>query len=123
MGVPKRKMSKMKKRQRIAANSYEGVQANFCKNCGEPTTADPTEIRMLGLDDKFLSQAKLMKGRGCSVCGGTGYKGRVGIYEIFMLTDEMQDPEEATRNGFTPISTSRVTALGASLVCSVENTR
>ena len=29
-------MSKMKKRQRIAANSYEGVQANFCKNCGEP---------------------------------------------------------------------------------------
>ena len=29
MGVPKRKMSKMKKRQRIAANSYEGVQANF----------------------------------------------------------------------------------------------
>ena len=34
MGVPKRKMSKMKKRQRIAANSYEGVQANFCKNCG-----------------------------------------------------------------------------------------
>ena len=62
-----------------------------CKNCGEPTTADPTEIRMLGLDDKFLSQAKLMKGRGCGVCGGTGYKGRVGIYEIFMLTDEMQD--------------------------------
>ncbi|HBJ95548.1 MAG TPA: type II secretion system protein E, partial [Lentisphaeria bacterium] len=56
-----------------------------------PTTADPTEIRMLGLDDKFLSQAKLMKGRGCDVCGGTGYKGRVGIYEIFMLTDEMQD--------------------------------
>ena len=36
MGVPKRKMSKMKKRQRIAANSYEGVQGNFCKNCGEP---------------------------------------------------------------------------------------
>ncbi|MEI3039052.1 MAG: 50S ribosomal protein L32 [Victivallales bacterium] len=36
MGVPKRKMSKMKKRQRIAANSYEGVQANFCANCGEP---------------------------------------------------------------------------------------
>lgn len=29
-------MSKMKKRQRIAANSYEGVQANFCANCGEP---------------------------------------------------------------------------------------
>ena len=36
MGVPKRTMSKMKKRQRIAANSYAGVQANFCASCGEP---------------------------------------------------------------------------------------
>jgi hypothetical protein len=31
--------------------------------------------------------------------------------------------EEATRKGFTPMSIKRVTALGASLVCSVENTR
>ena len=36
MAVPKRKQSKMKKRQRRAANAYEGVQANFCKNCGKP---------------------------------------------------------------------------------------
>ena len=38
MAVPKRKQSKMKKRQRQAANSYEGVQATFCKNCGEPAS-------------------------------------------------------------------------------------
>lgn len=36
MGVPKRKKSKMKRRQRQAANRYEGVQATFCPNCGEP---------------------------------------------------------------------------------------
>ena len=36
MGVPKRKQSKMKVRQRKAANSYEGVQASFCPQCGEP---------------------------------------------------------------------------------------
>ena len=36
MAVPKRKMSKMKRRQRQAANAYEGVQANFCPQCGEP---------------------------------------------------------------------------------------
>lgn len=36
MGVPKRKQSKMKSRQRRAANRFEGVQANFCKNCGAP---------------------------------------------------------------------------------------
>ena len=36
MGVPKRKMSKMKRRQRQATNAYQGVEANFCKSCGEP---------------------------------------------------------------------------------------
>lgn len=38
MAVPKRKMSRMKKRQRKAANRYEGVQANFCTNCSSPVT-------------------------------------------------------------------------------------
>lgn len=36
MAVPKRKTSRMKKRQRKAANRYEGVQANFCTNCSAP---------------------------------------------------------------------------------------
>lgn len=36
MAVPKRKVSKMKRRQRQAANRYEGVQASFCKKCGKP---------------------------------------------------------------------------------------
>lgn len=36
MGVPKRKTSKMKRRQRQAANRYQGVQATFCKACGKP---------------------------------------------------------------------------------------
>ena len=36
MGVPKRKVSKMKKRQRMAANAFGGIQATFCANCGEP---------------------------------------------------------------------------------------
>ncbi len=36
MAVPKRKMSKMKKRMRKAANRYEGVQVTFCTNCQAP---------------------------------------------------------------------------------------
>lgn len=36
MAVPKRKTSRMKRRQRKAANRYEGVQANFCTNCQAP---------------------------------------------------------------------------------------
>ena len=36
MAVPKRKTSKMKRRQRQAANRYDGVQANYCTACGAP---------------------------------------------------------------------------------------
>ena len=80
----------------LVASSVRAVMAQrllrrVCKNCAAHTTATPDEIRMLGLDDKFLSQATLMKGTGCPACGGTGYKGRVGIYEIFMIGEEIQD--------------------------------
>lgn len=37
MAVPKRKTSKMKKRQRQAANRYAGVQATYCTSCGAPS--------------------------------------------------------------------------------------
>ncbi|MBO7327233.1 MAG: 50S ribosomal protein L32, partial [Lentisphaeria bacterium] len=37
MAMPKRKVSKMKRRQRQAHNRYQGVQADFCTNCGEPS--------------------------------------------------------------------------------------
>lgn len=36
MAVPKRKTSRMKRRQRKAANRYEGVQATYCANCSAP---------------------------------------------------------------------------------------
>ncbi len=36
MAVPKRKVSKMKKRMRKAANRYQGVEANFCTACKAP---------------------------------------------------------------------------------------
>ncbi|MCQ2380648.1 MAG: 50S ribosomal protein L32 [Victivallaceae bacterium] len=36
MAVPKRKSSRMQRRQRKAANRYEGVQATYCKECGAP---------------------------------------------------------------------------------------
>ena len=38
----------------------------------------------------YLDSANLVHGRGCPACGGTGYKGRMGIYEIFLITEDMQ---------------------------------
>ena len=37
-----------------------------------------------------MDTATLLKGRGCPACGKTGYKGRLGIYEIFLVGEEIQ---------------------------------
>ena len=62
----------------------------ICKHCKKPYTPQPHEIRALGLSEDFLADSTFMKGEGCSVCGNSGYKGRFGVYEIFMLSEEIQ---------------------------------
>lgn len=79
----------------LVASSVRAVMAQrllrrVCKNCAEPTEPTPDEIRMLELTPEFIKTANLMKGRGCEKCGGSGYKGRLGIYEIFTVNDHIQ---------------------------------
>ena len=38
-----------------------------------------------------LAGATFYKGRGCDVCNGTGYKGRIGLFEIMVFNDEIRD--------------------------------
>jgi general secretion pathway protein E/type IV pilus assembly protein PilB len=78
----------------LVASSVKAVMAQrlvrrICKNCPEPYQAEEAEIKALGLSDDFLHTAKLMKGRGCAQCGDKGYKGRMGVYEIFMVSQEI----------------------------------
>ena len=74
----------------VRAIMAQRLLRRVCKNCAEPTQASTEEIRLLHLDEKFLNTATLKRGRGCSVCGGSGYKGRVGIYEIFQVGEDIQ---------------------------------
>jgi general secretion pathway protein E/type IV pilus assembly protein PilB len=79
----------------LVASSVKAVMAQrlvrrICKNCAEPTEPNPEELRLLEADIKVFEGANLMKGKGCSACGDSGYKGRMGIYEIFMVTEELQ---------------------------------
>ena len=74
----------------VRAIMAQRLVRRVCKNCAEPVKPTREEIRLLKLKDKFLDTCTLMQGRGCSVCGGTGYKGRVGIYEIFQVGEDIQ---------------------------------
>ena len=78
----------------LVATALRAVMAQrllrrICPNCKAPYTPTATEIRMLGLSPDYLENHQFYKGKGCDRCGRTGYKGRIGIYEIFQITEDI----------------------------------
>ena len=80
----------------LVANSINLVAAQrlvrkVCDICKAP---DPVPIERLvdaGLPESELPNVKAMKGKGCDRCGGTGYKGRVGVFEIMEVTESLRE--------------------------------
>ena len=60
----------------------------ICKKCVAPYQPTEQEIRALGLTMDEVKSANLQKGRGCDNCNGSGHRGRMGIFEIFVVEDE-----------------------------------
>ncbi len=44
-----------------------------------------------GLDEVAIAEAGLMKGAGCPGCNGSGYSGRVGLYEVMVMTPQLRE--------------------------------
>jgi len=59
-----------------------------CRKCAQPYQATEPEMRALNLSPENLQTATMQKGRGCSDCSNTGFRGRMGIFEIFIIDDE-----------------------------------
>lgn len=79
----------------MVATSVQAVIAQrllrrVCESCSEPHTPTPQEIICMEMEDLTLEQwSGLRHGRGCSHCGGTGYYGRMGVYEMLEMNREM----------------------------------
>jgi type IV pilus assembly protein PilB len=63
----------------------------ICKACKEPIEPDKGMLSALNLDHEEYKDKLFYKGKGCPKCNGTGYKGRVGFYEIMFIDDEIRD--------------------------------
>jgi len=77
----------------LVASSTRGLMAQrlvrkVCRQCAAPALPSEAEMRTLGLDATNLQGASFQKGKGCSNCSNTGYRGRFGIFEIFVIDDE-----------------------------------
>ena len=60
----------------------------LCETCREPTTPDPSMLQALGVPGD-AGALNLFKAVGCDECGGTGYRGRVPLFEVMSMTDEI----------------------------------
>ena len=62
----------------------------ICQSCKHPVEMLQSEISALGIDPTQLEEAQIMKGAGCDKCKHTGYKGRMGIFEMFIIDDDVR---------------------------------
>jgi len=61
-----------------------------CANCKEPYVPTDAELEGLGITRERVAGRPFYKGRGCEICNGSGYKGRVGIFELLRITPKIQ---------------------------------
>ncbi len=80
----------------LIAASLEGVLGQrlvrrICTTCRTAFEPDQETIDKLGVDPIEIADKKFFFGKGCSDCGGSGYRGRQGLFELLLVTDALRD--------------------------------
>jgi type IV pilus assembly protein PilB len=80
----------------LVATSVNLIQAQrlirrTCKECKTEHPTPPEALIEVGFSAEESKKLKTYKGKGCSVCNLTGYKGRIGLYEVMEVTDEIRE--------------------------------
>ena len=78
----------------LVASSTRAIMAQrlvrkICERCKEQVASTEAELRLLG-GMAGDAHVQLYRGRGCADCNHTGYRGRIGIFEIFLINDEVR---------------------------------
>jgi type IV pilus assembly protein PilB len=81
----------------LVASSIQAVMAQrlirkICPECREPDpNPDRFKLKLLGFSEDELTGLTVYRGRGCQRCSGTGYHGRLGIFEMLQMNSEMRE--------------------------------
>jgi type IV pilus assembly protein PilB len=92
----------------------------LCADCKEPVDVPPQVLIDLGVPPEQVGRYNVKRGVGCQTCNNTGYKGRIAVYEIMVMSDELREfilngastlelKREAIRQGMKSL---RMSALG-----------
>ena len=61
-----------------------------CTECIAPYRPEPRVLDLLGLRQEDLADATPMRGRGCHLCGDSGFRGRLGVFEVLPITNAIR---------------------------------
>lgn len=80
----------------LVATSVNLVQAQrlirrICADCKEELSMPPEGLVEIGFSEEEASEIKAYHGQGCDKCNGTGYKGRIGLFEVMEVSDELRE--------------------------------
>ena len=80
----------------LVATSVNLIQAQrlirrVCKDCKSEHSMPPEALMEVGFTADDAKKLKTYKGKGCSTCNNTGYKGRIGLYEVMEVNDEIRE--------------------------------
>ncbi len=79
----------------LVASAVRAIMAQrlirkVCAKCRQPYTPSEYEMKTLKLNPDEMKNATIVRGTGCNECSRTGYRGRMGIYEIFQVNDDVR---------------------------------
>ena len=63
----------------------------ICRNCAEPHPVPAQALMQAGFSEDDAQTVVPNRGRGCSKCNNTGFKGRVGLYEVMDITEDLRE--------------------------------
>ncbi len=63
----------------------------ICQECKEQVTHPPRALMDIGFSEEDANSVRIYKGKGCTRCNNTGYKGRVGLFEVMPVTPAIRD--------------------------------
>ncbi|MEM6330596.1 MAG: GspE/PulE family protein [Planctomycetota bacterium] len=80
----------------LVAGSVIGILAQrlvrvVCAKCKAPDQPSKYDLEAAGITPEMAETATFMRGRGCNNCGGTGYRGRLGIFELMIMSGKIRE--------------------------------
>ena len=115
----------------LVAGSVIGILAQrlvrvVCKKCKAPYQPTEGELKSIGMTIEEAASASFMKGRGCNNCGGSGYRGRLGVFELMTMNSRVRElafqgastqeiREEAIKLGMTTLYDDAVKKVAAGI--------